>query len=259
MSYKVKLNIFEGPMDLLLHLIRKHEIDIYDIPIALITREYMKYLGLMKTLNLDGVGEFLVMAATLTQIKSKMLLPPEESDEEREEGTDPREELVQRLLEYKKYKEAASELKAQENLWIDTYSSGAPHNLKGEQELVLINLNLMDLMEAFRKVLEKSDGDVVHEITVETMSIKEKISCILETLEQYQSICFTDLFAGAPAREEIVVTFLALLEIIRLHLVRIEQSERFGTIRIRKAVSSENGKTESPPLPQSRQTLSEGT
>lgn len=235
MPYKVKLNIFEGPMDLLLHLIRKHEIDIYDIPIALIAKEYLGYLDLMETLNLDVVGDFLVMAATLTQIKSKMLLPPEENEAE-EEGIDPRAELVERLLEYKKFKEAAHELKSQENLWIDTYAAGAPADIKAEQEVVLINLNLLDLMEAFRKVLSRPNVDGVHEVTVDTMSIKEKISWIMDGLAQKESIRFEELFPGLPPRQEIIVTFLALLEIIRLRLVRIEQTERFGAIRIRNAV-----------------------
>lgn len=239
MSYKVKLNIFEGPMGLLLHLIQKHEIDIYDIPIALITREYLEYLDLMTTLNLDVAGEFLVMAATLTQIKSRMLLPPEEAGEDEEEGMDPRQELVERLLEYKKFKEASLDLKSQENLWIDTYAHGADDNIKEERELVLVNLNLMDLIEAFRKVLSKPAADGVHEITVETMTIKEKISWIMETLENCDSIRFEDLFSGSPDRTEIIVTFLALLEIIRLRLVRIEQNERFGPIRIQKAVSKQ--------------------
>jgi len=247
LPYKVKLNIFEGPMDLLLHLIRKHEIDIYDIPIALITKEYLDYLDLMKTLNLDVVGDFLVLAATLTQIKSKMLLPVEESGEE-EDGTDPRAELVERLLEYKKFKEAAQELKSQENLWIDTYGVGAPTDIKAEQEVVLINLNLLDLMEAFRKVLSRPNADGVHEVTVETMSIKEKISWIMETLDNQRSVRFQDLFPGLPPRQEVIVTFLALLEIIRLRLVRIEQAERFGPIRIRKAVEQkETGEALTPP------------
>lgn len=250
MSYKVKLNVFEGPMDLLLHLIRKHELDIYDIPIALITREYLDYLDVMKTLNLDLVGDFLVMAATLTQIKSKMLLPPEPGSEDDDPGPDPREELVQRLLEYKKFKEAAQELKSQENLWFDAYSMGAQDDVKQEQELVLVNLNLLDLIEAFREVLNKPSADGFHEITVETMTIKEKIAAIMETLEHRGSIVFEELFLDAPTKKEIIVTFLALLEIIRLRLVRIEQTERFGKIRVRKAVTLVEGgreRTSGPP------------
>lgn len=238
MSYKVKLNIFEGPMDLLLHLIRKHELDIYDIPIALITREYLEYLDLIKTLNLDRVGDFLVMAATLTQIKSKMLLPPEEADDDDEEdGIDPRQELVERLLEYRKFKEAAHELKNQESLWFDTYAIGAPEDIRQEQETVLVNLNFLDLIDAFRSVLSRPNVEGVHEITVDTMSIKDKISWILETLEGPESIRFERLFPESPDRAEVIITFLALLEIIRLRLVRIEQTERFGPIRIQKAVS----------------------
>jgi segregation and condensation protein A len=243
LTYKVKLNIFEGPMDLLLHLINKHELDIYDIPIAMITKEYLEYLDLMKTLNLDNVGEFLVMAASLTQIKSRMLLPPEETDEE-EDGIDPRQELVERLLEYKKFREAAHELKSQENLWIDTYRLGATDSIKEEQDLVLVNLNLMDLIEAFRKVLDKPSANAVHEITVDAMSIKDKISWITETLETRQSIRFEDLFLDRPNRHEVIVTFLALLEVIRLRLIRIEQTGRFGSIRIQMAVNRNAGSAE---------------
>jgi segregation and condensation protein A len=225
-------------MDLLLHLIRKHELDIYDIPIALITREYLEYLDLMKTLNLDVVGEFLVVAATLTQIKSRMLLPPDQTEEDEDAGADPREELVQRLIEYQKFKEASLDLKDQESLWIETYGHGSPEGAKQEQELVLINLNLMDLIGAFNNVLRRADVKDVHEITVETLSIKEKISEILELLETHSSVCFEDIFADGPSRSEVIVTFLALLEIIRLRLVRIEQTQRFETIRIRKAAAA---------------------
>ena len=247
MSYKVKLKVFEGPLDLLLYLIQKHEIDIYDIPIALITREYLEYLDLMKTLNLDVVGDFLVMAATLTQIKSRMLLPPDQTDDDEEGGIDPRQELIERLLEYKKYKEAAHSLKDQENLWIDSYAFGAADHAKEEREVVLINLNLMDLIEAFRNVLNKTSADDVHEITVETMTLKEKISWIMETLEYRESIRFEELFHENPARQEIIVTFLALLEIIRLRLVRIEQANRFGPIRLQKAVSHQEKPSEGAP------------
>ncbi|MEK6776255.1 MAG: segregation/condensation protein A [bacterium] len=247
MTYKVKLNIFEGPLDLLLYLIQKHEIDIYDIPIALITREYLDYLDLIKTLNLDVVGDFLVMAATLTQIKSRMLLPPDQTDDDEEGGVDPRRELIERLLEYKKYKEAAHSLKDQENLWIDAYPFGAADHAKDEREVLLINLNLMDLIEAFRNVLSKTSADDVHEITVETMTIKEKISWIMETLDYRESIRFEDLFHENPGRQEIIITFLALLEIIRLRLVRIEQTERFSPIRIQKAVSDQEKPPEGAP------------
>ena len=236
MPYKVKLQVFEGPLDLLLHLIQKHEIDIYDIPIALITREYLEYVDLMKTLNLDLAGEFLVMAATLTQIKSRMLLPPEPGDQEDQgEAVDPRRELVERLLEYKRFKEAARELRDQENLWIDTYAHAPCNAPKEEQEVLLINLNLVDLMEAFRRVLERTDGEAIQEITVDTLSVKDKISWITETLENRPSIRFEELFPGGAGRPEVIVTFLALLELIRLRLVRVEQTQRFGPIRIQKA------------------------
>jgi len=152
-EYKVNLDIFEGPLDLLLYLIKKNEVDIYDIPIAVITEQYLQYLDLMKVLNLDIVGEFLVMAATLTKIKSKMLLPPSEDDDEEEEGIDPRTELMEHLIEYQRYKEAALQLKNRELLEKDLFVRGQGDEKTSEvdEENRVIDVSLFDLVDALRK------------------------------------------------------------------------------------------------------------
>lgn len=240
--FDVKLSVFEGPLDLLLHLIKENQIDIYDIPIALITRQYLDYLDLMKELNLHVAGEFLVMAATLIQIKSRMLLPPSITDKkEEEEGTDPRAELVEKLLEYQKYKTAAEELEKKESLWREIFyrqPSGIHEMVKDDTEPLLFDVNLFDLLSALKGVLEKIPSDAVEEITRERLTIKDKINMILERLSECESIVFDLLFHGDKTRADVITTFLALLEIIRLRLARVFQSKEFGIIRILKAVNS---------------------
>lgn len=237
-SYKVKLEVFEGPMDLLLHLIKENEINIYDIPIALITQQYLEYLELMKELNIEIAGEFLVMAATLIHIKSRMLLPPSEEETEAEDTMeDPRAELIQRLLEYKRFKEAAGELSVRELQWRDAFPrpSMRPENLIEEGEPLLLDLNLFDLFSALKNVLQRMPDKSLYTVTKEELSLKDRISILLDTLEEKESITFDELFTRDATKTEVIVTFLALLEIIRLRLVRIFQSEDFGVIRISKA------------------------
>jgi segregation and condensation protein A len=236
--YKVKLEVFEGPLDLLLHLIKENEIDIYDIPIALITQQYLEYLDLMKELNIELAGEFLVMAATLIHIKSKMLLPPSEDETEvEEEIEDPRAELVQRLLEYKRFKEAAEELALRETEWRDVFPRQPvkPESLIGEEEPILSDISLFDLLSALRRVLERVPEKAFYEVTREELSLKEKISMLLERLESKEGLTFDELFSQDTTKAEVIVTFLALLEVIRLRLVRIFQSEDFGVIRMSRA------------------------
>ena len=237
-GYSVKLDVFEGPLDLLLHLIKKHQVNIYDIPIALITRQYIEYLELMQTLNLSIAGDFLVMAATLVHIKSKMLLPPDEKAPEEEEE-DPREELVSRLLEYKKFKEASLQLEERESIWTEVYrrpssSEGEPVN----EEFCFTDLNLFDLVEALQKVIERLPEKEWMEVTQETLSVTDKINDLLEYLEGKESATFIELFKGDSTRGMVVVTFLALLELCRLRLVNIQQIEEFGVIRVRKLGSN---------------------
>jgi segregation and condensation protein A len=230
-SYSVKLPIFEGPLDLLLHLIRENKIDIYDIPIALITHQYLEYLELMKELNLDIAGEFLVMAATLIHIKSRMLLPVDE-DVPEEDREDPRIELVQRLLEYQAFKEASLALREREIEWSNIFTrSPESGELDAEGELNLFDLSLFDLLGAFKRILEKTPPEIVT-ITRETLTVKDRIAYILERIEDNDAIRFEDLFDGDRTRPRLIVTFVALLEILRLGLARAYQEETFGSIWI---------------------------
>ena len=231
-AYKVKLDVFEGPLDLLLYLIRKNEVDIYDIPIAEITQQYLDMLKVMRILNLEIAGEFLVMAATLTHIKSKMLLPTSTDGEDEEEGEDPRKELVDRLLEYERYKEAARSLESQDILERDVFTRKADGDAEEEDEL---DLNLFELIEAFQQILKRSSPELAHEITLERISIEEKITEILDTLGSAGGeVEFTHLFEGRPTKEVVIFTFLALLELMKLRMVRVYQRRHFHPIKIRR-------------------------
>jgi segregation and condensation protein A len=230
--YTVRLEMFEGPLDLLLHLIHKNEIDITNIPIALITEQYLEYLKLMKVLNLDVAGEYLLMASTLLHIKSKMLLPtsPEEKEEE---GEDPRAELVRKLLEYQKYKNAAAELESRPMLDRDVFIRLALADNAEPREEEKIEVNLFELLEVFRQVLEKAKPEAVHEVILERISVEEKVQEILSLLQrEKRSIAFHLLFPEQASRRLIVITFLAILELVKTRLVRIFQPAPFETIRI---------------------------
>ena len=235
MNYTVKLDIFEGPLDLLLYLIRKNEVDIYDIPIALITEQYLEYLDLMTVLNLDIAGDFLVMAATLAKIKSKMLLPPSVDSEEGEEEDDPRAELMEHLLEYQQYKEVADQLKNRELLEKDIFTRiQIEEQIPGlDRNSALIEASLFDLVDALKKVIERKDlpGNLM-EVAVEKISVREKIGEILSTVKKNQQIIFQSLFDGLSTKYEIVVAFLALLELIRLRAIKVFQVHPHGEIRI---------------------------
>ena len=235
MNYTVKLDIFEGPLDLLLYLIRKNEVDIYDIPIALITEQYLEYLDLMTVLNLDIAGDFLVMAATLAKIKSKMLLPPSVDSEEGEEEDDPRAELMEHLLEYQQYKEVADRLKNRELLEKDIFTRTQieEHIPELDKNSAVIEASLFDLVDALKKVIERKDlpGNLM-EVAVEKISVKEKIGEILSTVKKNQQIIFQSLFDGLSTKYEIVVAFLALLELIRLRAIKVFQVHPHGEIRI---------------------------
>jgi segregation and condensation protein A len=234
MQYKVKLEIFEGPLDLLLYLIKKEELDIYDIPIAKITDQYLEYLEMMKLLDLDIAGEFIVMAATLMQIKSKMLLPPEEVSQEAEaEEEDPRAELVKRLLEYKKFKEAADELAKKEA------RANALYTRKNEEKIFLeaedspfFEASIFDLLTAFSKILKEVPKETFYKLIKDEFTVTEKIHDIFHMLVNKPKIYFSELFIRARSKLEIVVTFLAILELIRLKEVLIAQKRPFGEIEI---------------------------
>jgi segregation and condensation protein A len=239
LPYQVRIENFEGPLDLLLHLIKKNEINIYDIPIAMIAQQYLGYIEAMKDLNLNVAGEFLVMAATLLQIKSKMLLPVDETAEDEEDGPDPREELVRRLLEYKTFKEAARQLDTQERLWREIYSR-TPIREEGNDEsdeALLENIGLFDLVDALQGVLNRNPGKKLLEIIPDNLTVRDRMNAILEALEGQESIAFEALFESSCHRMVIIVTFLALLELIRLRTVRVYQTENFGPILVSRTFS----------------------
>ena len=236
--YAVKIPSFEGPMDLLLHLIKKSEINIHEIPISLITHQYLEYLGLMKSLNLSVAGEFLVMAATLIHIKSKTLLPPAETNGEDEEE-DPRADLVMRLLEYQRFKDAAQGLEVREQEWREIFSrtSSIGQDMPSDQ-INVIDLNLFDLMDALRGVLDRAPENKGIELVVDELSVQDRMEMILEILEPQESVAFLALFENDGTRSAVIVTFLALLELVRLRQVRVIQTELFGAIRIWKIANS---------------------
>lgn len=236
MAVRVQLPIYEGPLDLLLHLIRKDDLSIADIPIASITEQYLAALELMQGLDLDVSGEYLVMAATLLHIKSKTLLPPEEEGEEDDdEAGDGREELVRRLLEYERFKNAARDLEEREILNRDVFARqgrSAP-----VREVSFEQLSVFDLMSALQRVLERFPEPSVHTVVQETVSVRERMTGILDELGRRTSVLFHELFDAAGSRMEVVVTFLALLELIRIRAVNAVQEERLGPIVLTLALS----------------------
>ena len=242
---KVRLETFEGPLDLLLYLIKKNEIDIYDIPISVITQQYLEYLETMKNLNLDVAGEFLLMAATLLHIKSKMLLPATAEEEGEKEEEDPRAELVRRLLEYQRFKEAAQQLVKgpllDREVFVRSFFGDALAEKEAEEE-VSGEVTLFDLLEVMKKVLEGLPAEEFQEISMEHLNIKDKILHIMERLWEAESLAFTELYTASTSRREIVVTFLALLELLRLRMIRVYQGETFGPIRIFSPVGPEEGR-----------------
>jgi segregation and condensation protein A len=236
-AYPIKLENFEGPLDLLLHLIRKHEVNIHDIPIALITEQYLQYIELMQELNLDVAGEFLVMAATLIHIKSRTLLPRPPTDEElAQEEEDPREALVRRLLEHQRFKAAAELLHDRETLrsaqWMR--SDAAVAEVAGEDVEPELEVDLFSLMAAFRGVLDRAKHRPKVLLPPEQISIESRIEVLLTRLSETEACGFEDLFGDVATRGDLIVTFLALLEMIRLKLVRIFQAGAFGEIRVYK-------------------------
>jgi len=238
LPYQVRIENFEGPLDLLLHLIKKNEINIYDIPIAVIAQQYLDYVEAMKELNLNVAGDFLVMAATLLQIKSKMLLPADESSTDEEDGPDPREELVRRLLEYKMYKDAAQQLDGQERIWREIFGrEQAEQEHVGTEDSSLEHVSLFDLVDALKGVLDRQQGKQLLEITPDTLTVRERMNVILEMLEGKDSVTFLDLFDQSCHRLVIVVTFLAMLELIRLRIARVFQAETFGPILVSRTFS----------------------
>jgi len=236
----IKLERFEGPLDLLLHLIKRDEVDIYDIPIAHITHQYLRYLELMRQLDLEVAGDFLVMAATLMRIKAKMLLPLPALGEEESPG-DPREELVLRLVEYRQFKEAASTLKGREEERRLVYERGM---LPGEEDagpLPLARVSLFDLIDALNNVLSRVPETATYEVEAETFAVEDKMELLTVTLRRRGRLSFEELLAGCRSRSEMVVTFIALLELIKLGAALVVQHETFGDITI---VAGEPGESD---------------
>jgi segregation and condensation protein A len=236
---RVQLEIFEGPLDLLLHLIKKNEVSITDIPIATITEQYLATLEVMQTFNLDVAGEFLVMAATLIHIKSRMLLPMADDEDDEEEGTDPREELVRRLLEYQRFKDAADQLERRELLTRDVFvRSVAP-----AEEIPapgFRDVSVFELLTALKRVLDRLPKDAVHEVMLEKITVREKMTLLLDQLRTQRKILFESLFAEVTTRMDVVVTFLAMLELVKVRAIRIFQEEATGPIQIEAAAGIEN-------------------
>jgi segregation and condensation protein A len=236
--YRVQLPTFEGPLDLLLHLIEEHELDIRDIPIGFIAEKYVEYITLMEELNIDTASEYLVMAATLTHIKSKMLLPtpPQDQEDEEDAELDPRAELVRRLLEYQKYKHAAAALSSQDVLGRDVFPRGLPApQVDGPAQIA--GLSLFKLLDAFQAVVSRAKATLDHQIDVERFSISDRINELSDLLRKSSKLSFEELFVGARSRLDLVITFLALLEMTRLRLTRLSQDGPYEPICVELAVS----------------------
>jgi segregation and condensation protein A len=234
-STRVELEIFEGPLDLLLHLIKKNEVSITDIPIATITEQYLATLDLLQTLSLDVAGEFLVMASTLIHIKSRMLLPAGDAGgDDEDEGLDPRDELVRRLREYQRYKEAAQDLDQREMLSRDVFTRSASPTEEAEPR-GFREVSVFELLAALKRIIDRLPKDTFHEVTLEKITVREKMTHLLDILRAQPSILFESLFAAASSRMEIIVTFLAMLELVKVRAIRIVQEEMAGPIVIEAA------------------------
>jgi segregation and condensation protein A len=240
-AFRVALPNFEGPLDLLLHLIKEHRLDIFDIPLALITEKYLEHLERMREINLDIAGEFLVMAATLAHLKSRMLLPRQDTAEQavdavaelqQEEAQDPRAELVRRLLEYQKYKDAAEQLAMQDILERDVFPRRVPVEAVPipEEEVGLQEFSVLKLIEALDRVLERLTPKLQHEVVREKVSITEAIRRIAERLKGQESCSFESLFDEQRTRQEVVITFLAILEMVKRRLLKVRQEAPLADI-----------------------------
>ena len=234
MSYKFQLDMFEGPLDLLLYLIKKDEINIYDIPVVEITDQYFQYIEMMKVLDLDGIGDFLVMAATLLQIKSRMLLPPDPNAPPEE--ADPRTDLVRRLEEYQRIKEAAEELRIRAEKRGDLFSrridEGAMNDLKEDSKEVYFEANLFDLITALSKALLNKPEKGEYEVVKEEYTVEQKVHMILHLLVERPQFRLDELFERARDKMEVIVTFMAVLELCRLKELVVVQKRTFADIEI---------------------------
>jgi segregation and condensation protein A len=237
-EYKVKLEVFEGPLDLLLYLIKKDEVDIYDISLERITAQYLEFMDAFKVLDLELAGEFVVMAANLIYLKSRALLPASvQPPEEEVEEDDPRWDLIRQLVEYKKFKDAAAQLSQREVDQSNLYARMADAAEAAVPERPLGDVSVFDLINAFNSVLKRlaSKSEDLREIFEENYTVSDKIDLIMKMTASGVPLKFTELFISAASRTEIVVTFLALLELIRLKQLKAVQQEVFGEIELRRA------------------------
>ena len=232
-NYSVDLEIFHGPLDLLLYLIQKDEIDIYDIPIARVTQQYMQYIEMMQILNLELAGEYILMAATLIRIKARLLLPRDEFDGDE---PDPREELVAALLEYKKFKEAGEILREkrmlEERIFVPGPIGGGNGNGKKEEYVLLNDTTLFDMLTTLKEVLARSSQENLYEINPEEGNIEERVEKILDILGARDSATFKELFEDAPRKLIAILTFLAILELVKLRRITVRQSLPFSELRV---------------------------
>jgi segregation and condensation protein A len=245
-SFQLRLPAFEGPLDLLLHLVQKHDLEILDLPVAFVTERYLEYLGLMQEMNLDIAAEYLVMAATLAYIKSKMLLPPDPSavdETDPEEEIDPRAELIRRLLEYQKYKQAAIDLSSRGMTGRDVFLRGmeAPEALG---DAPLAGFGLFKLLDAFKAVLERTNKQSSFAVTHEGISIHDRMRQLVDKLAEKKSCRFDELFDDAASVYDLVVTFLALLEMAKRRLARVYQAEPIAPIYLEYTVLAEGATDE---------------
>jgi len=246
-NFRIELPNFEGPLDLLLHLIRKHELDILDLPIAFITDKYLEYLGLMQGLNLDVASEYLVMAATLAHIKSKMLLPrpPEGQDDEEIDEVDPRAELIQRLLEYQKYKTVAADLAERAISGRDVFSRGSPPPA-GEGPPPLAQVSVFKLLDALKKVADRVNASIALEVDAERITIQQRIGELVDLLRVQRRCRFDELFEEVTTSYDLVVTFLALLEMAKMRLASIYQTDHEEPIYLEYTLLDASGQPLAP-------------
>jgi len=236
---QIRLEIFEGPLDLLLHLVRVNEYDIFDIPIAEITGQFNDYLDLMRELNLNVAAEYLVMSATLMRVKSRLLLPPEENEEGEE--VDPRTELVQQLLEYQRYREAAMEIGERPLLGRDVFARKFPSpELAGLQlDTGYLEVDVYQLLQALRDVIKHLPKDATHLVKMSGMSLRQRMADLLEMLRRSPTLLFTEFFRDVASVAEVVITFLGMLELVRQSMIKITQIDTLGPIRIVSLLSDE--------------------
>jgi len=251
-EYNVKLELFEGPLDLLLYLVNKSEVNIVDISVSQVVAQYLEYLDLLRELNIDVASEYLHMAATLIRLKARELLPQQDGEEMADEdGIYNREQLIAQLLEYKKFKEAAGTLRTFEAEQFGAFARGAAEQvetLQEEQEVDLGNISIFDLLSAFKRILgrvQSGEQELLHVVSVDTVKIDERIEVIIGILCDRKEVPFEELFAGDYRKIVVVVTFMAILELVKMQEISFRQEENFGPIFVtKKSAPAGGGATE---------------